>query len=937
MRATILLLLALLAATALACAAPSSWEPRAKLTLNSIVQQAALSPDGAYVVVVHGESSGAFLSVYDSWLKPLWSVRLTSTFSHFAFAGDDLLVVAERLFGQVPSTRISVYKLAKGELVYSEVKRGGFSEQIISAHRSGSYIYLLTSRELLVIDLRKEESARVLIPFANRGLQALNTDRGLVVLYIDTLCHICLEMNEKTVALVKAPDEVSTLTLYGVLALVSIDGKPALYMANGSFLLLNLRGKVELEGARPAPLLGGYIQVSEPGYRLLYSTRIQGLEVEFSLLDPSTGKVVSRNLPLPYEKGDKVGLKVYDDGNFVAWNKNTSLVGSLEGDASSITLEFPVQAAELRNSTLLVVGTRNLATYVKVMRAENASTRTEEVFSLHVVARDENGNMLTSFAVFVNGSFAGTFSGIAQLLLPRGFYKLTVVAPGYSEALLDVDLRSNATVHAVLRKVKFTLLVQAEEGEGPPPEILLLRNSSVVARGAGVLEVAVAPGVYTVIVRGARGNLTRSVSVQGDTTVYFYLLVEQAAPSQQLTSESAAAREAANVTAVVMYGSESCPSCRRVKEILASLGAPLEYRDLSNRTFLEEYYYLYDYIGAGSARVIPLVLVFRGEHLAAASACELTPQEWQQLLQRCDPNATVVVRDDCSWSVRRLNSTEVYRVVFGSKKPKGETPAESMLPLILALAAADSVNPCTFLVFSALLMTTLAAAGRRKTIEVSAAFISSVFLCYLLLGLGLIRVVTHFSWLKIVVALVVIAAGLYELSRGVHSAREDVASLARRVPQPRLLKRFASSARPALARLKPKKISGMSSGLRSFAKHAEALTNTLLRKAREGSVAMAALAGAAVSFTLLPCSSGPYLVAALVLSELPPERSLPYLALYNLVFVAPLVAIAASVVLGEKYLASVEIFRMKAESLRKYVDVAVGMVLLALGLYFLPT
>uniref|UniRef100_A0A7J3X5J8 Cytochrome C biogenesis protein transmembrane domain-containing protein n=1 Tax=Thermofilum pendens TaxID=2269 RepID=A0A7J3X5J8_THEPE len=98
---------------------------------------------------------------------------------------------------------------------------------------------------------------------------------------------------------------------------------------------------------------------------------------------------------------------------------------------------------------------------------------------------------------------------------------------------------------------------------------------------------------------------------------------------------------------------------------------------------------------------------------------------------------------------------------------------------------------------------------------------------------------------------------------------------------------------------------------------------------------MAALAGTAVSFTLLPCSSGPYLAATLTLSELPLDRALLYLVLYNLVFVLPLVVIAASVVLGEKYLASVEIFKMRVETLRKYIDIVVGAVLLVLGLYFL--
>uniref|UniRef100_A0A7C1PDF2 Cytochrome C biogenesis protein transmembrane domain-containing protein n=1 Tax=Thermofilum pendens TaxID=2269 RepID=A0A7C1PDF2_THEPE len=281
-------------------------------------------------------------------------------------------------------------------------------------------------------------------------------------------------------------------------------------------------------------------------------------------------------------------------------------------------------------------------------------------------------------------------------------------------------------------------------------------------------------------------------------------------------------------------------------------------------------------------------------------------------------------------------------MVFGAGEIERKKPAENLLPLILALAAADSINPCTFLVFSALLMTTLAVAGRRKTLEISTAFISAVFLCYLLLGLGLIRVISHLWWLKNLVALIVVAAGLYELSKGVRSVKEETARLAGKIPQPKLLKWLAGTARSTmllvartLAKLGLRELSRVTSGLKSFAKAIETTTSTLLQRARGGSVAMAALAGTAVSFTLLPCSSGPYLAATLTLSELSLDRALLYLVLYNLVFVLPLVVIAASVVLGEKYLASVEIFKMRVETLRKYIDIVVGAVLLVLGLYFL--
>lgn len=154
----------------------------------------------------------------------------------------------------------------------------------------------------------------------------------------------------------------------------------------------------------------------------------------------------------------------------------------------------------------------------------------------------------------------------------------------------------------------------------------------------------------------------------------------------------------------------------------------------------------------------------------------------------------------------------------------------------------------------------------REAAASSAAFIAAVYSCYYLLGLGLIAVTAALPsiFLKMVAA-VGLAAGLYSIAVNLKGGFKS--------PVPDKLKRITENALNRVA----------------------------------GPLGAAGL-GALCSFTLLPCSSGPYVVFAGVLSRL--QNLLlrhALLALYNAIFVSPLAAIAAAVCL----------FGVKARSLKK--------------------
>ncbi|AEH24331.1 cytochrome c biogenesis CcdA family protein [Pyrococcus yayanosii] len=167
----------------------------------------------------------------------------------------------------------------------------------------------------------------------------------------------------------------------------------------------------------------------------------------------------------------------------------------------------------------------------------------------------------------------------------------------------------------------------------------------------------------------------------------------------------------------------------------------------------------------------------------------------------------------------------------------------SFIPQFLALALTDSVNPCTFVVYTIFLIA-LSVKGlpKGKVYLVGLLFIMAVYISYYTLGVGLVilagKIPTVWAgYLAMAFGLYTAVTGLFEKSRVVGKGK---------------LRKLAFST--------------------------------------EATVAGALLLGFAVSTTLLPCSMGPYVVYAAIISK---SGALAYLllALYNIIFVLPLFVI----------------------------------------------
>jgi cytochrome c biogenesis protein CcdA len=90
--------------------------------------------------------------------------------------------------------------------------------------------------------------------------------------------------------------------------------------------------------------------------------------------------------------------------------------------------------------------------------------------------------------------------------------------------------------------------------------------------------------------------------------------------------------------------------------------------------------------------------------------------------------------------------------------------------------------------------------------------------------------------------------------------------------------------------------------------------------------------GIFVTLFLLPCTIGPYLVVGNILSALAWVKSLPWLILYNIIFVLPMVAVTLLVYFGMKKVDDVTGWKDKNI---KWLHLVAGIVILGIGLAML--
>jgi len=216
---------------------------------------------------------------------------------------------------------------------------------------------------------------------------------------------------------------------------------------------------------------------------------------------------------------------------------------------------------------------------------------------------------------------------------------------------------------------------------------------------------------------------------------------------------------------------------------------------------------------------------------------------------------------------------------------------------IASLAVVDAINPCAFAVLLLMLTTILvySPGNRRNLLLVGLAFITSIFVMYFTYGLVIIK------FFQVIQALTPAKFWLFKILGGVAIIFGvlNIWDFIKYRPG-RLGTEMPLFLRPKVRKI----ISRVTSPKGAF------------------------LVGVFVTIFLLPCTIGPYIIAAGILSVSGMLENIPLLLLYNLIFVLPMLIIVGSVYQGLRKVEDVSSW--KERNIRKLHLVA-GVIILGLG------
>jgi cytochrome c biogenesis protein CcdA/glutaredoxin len=218
---------------------------------------------------------------------------------------------------------------------------------------------------------------------------------------------------------------------------------------------------------------------------------------------------------------------------------------------------------------------------------------------------------------------------------------------------------------------------------------------------------------------------------------------------------------------------------------------------------------------------------------------------------------------DCGDPLEKVSAGDVESIV-GDSSPspeKKEKIGRLTIPIVIAAAAVDAINPCAFAVLIILMTVALcinedcSLKSRKRTLKFGLAFTLSIYISYFLMGLGLFSAIqatglSHKFYIFVTILAVVV--GFLNIKDYFWYGKG-------------FLMEVPLSWRPKMKKL----IKSVTSPLGAF------------------------LVGFLVSLFELPCTGGPYIVIlGLLAKEVTRTTGVFYLLLYNLVFVLPLIILS---------------------------------------------
>lgn len=226
------------------------------------------------------------------------------------------------------------------------------------------------------------------------------------------------------------------------------------------------------------------------------------------------------------------------------------------------------------------------------------------------------------------------------------------------------------------------------------------------------------------------------------------------------------------------------------------------------------------------------------------------------------------------------------------------------MSIIVGAALADSINPCVFGVLIFLLAFLTRVFKTRNKMLIGGLFYSLVvYLTYLALGFGIIRVAgfigvsTAFYWIAASIAII---SGLLEI------------------------KDYFWYGKGFTLQMLP----GGAERIKMYTSKIEDVE----RKHPSLSFLMVGVLGVFVVLVELPCTGAPYFAVLALLAKGSYAIAVPYLLIYNFVFIIPLLVIIGTVYFGRAE--KIEEWRQKHKGLMR---LGIGSILILLGVYMIMT
>lgn len=343
----------------------------------------------------------------------------------------------------------------------------------------------------------------------------------------------------------------------------------------------------------------------------------------------------------------------------------------------------------------------------------------------------------------------------------------------------------------------------------------------------------------------------------------------------------------------LFYGN-GCPHCARAKLFLDEISPKYptlnitEYEVYGNR---ENNILFQDLAKAFDTKVGGVPTVFIDDRVIVGFS-ESIASSLESEIQRC-------VEQGCADPMSKLDNGKNDEIVqiIGESSPstdpeKKELAEQLTIPAVIGAAAVDAINPCAFAVLIILMTTILATKDRKRALYAGLAFTASIYISYLLMGVGLFSAIQAAAVTRgfyIVVAILAIIVGLFNLKDYFWYGKWFIME----VPM---------SWRPKLKSL----IRGVTSAPGAF------------------------LIGFAVSLFLLPCTSGPYIVILGLLAHATEwGYAMALLLLYNFIFILPMLIITGAIYFGITTTEKAEKWR---QGKLKVLHLIAGIIILLLGM-----